>query len=242
MYTTIEIDSNDYVVLHLVQVGKELKNTPEGPVDTGYMVGVEISDPDEWKLVQGSITKVVADKKNNTQSPDIQYLPISMLSTLKIVSKKTFRLMKNIMENDFNLDIDKESKVEQNLDNENNNSVSIENKYKVNNMQQQTDNLDSVPLASIGQHHMSIENLNNGSAYSELGNQVDSLKVLTNETSVETDNSESNLMFSTNNSSQTDVIIDYRSSFFEEQEKNKQLQLEIEKLKQKLENIKSIIE
>ena len=38
-----------------------------------------------------------------------------------------------------------------------------------------------------------------------------------------------------------DVIIDYRARFFEEREKNNQLQNEIDILKQKLENIKNII-
>jgi len=232
MYTTKEIDSNGYVVLYLVQVGKELKNTPEGPVDTGYMVGVEISDPDEWKLVQESITKIVDDKKNNIQSPGIQYLPISMLSTLKIVSKKTFRLMRNIIENDFNLNIDIDPKVEQNFSNE--------NIYTLNNTQQQIDNLVSVPLASIGQQNMTIEN--GVSDHNESDNFSDGMMYSTNETAVKIDNSENTSMSSMNNPTQNDVIIDYRSSFFEEQEKNKQLQLEIEELKQKLENIKSIIE
>ena len=38
-----------------------------------------------------------------------------------------------------------------------------------------------------------------------------------------------------------DIIIDYRTRFFEEQEKNKKLQEEIEKLNKKLSNIQEII-
>ena len=29
MYTQKEVDQNGYVIIHLVQVGKEIKNTPE---------------------------------------------------------------------------------------------------------------------------------------------------------------------------------------------------------------------
>ena len=42
--------------------------------------------------------------------------------------------------------------------------------------------------------------------------------------------------------SQYDIIVDYRTSFFEEQEKNKQLQEKINELTAKLEDIKKVIE
>ena len=96
IYTEKEIDENGYVILHLVQIGKEIQNTPTGPVDTGFMIGVEVQS-EEWKSVQTSITKIVNDKKNNTQDPEIQYLPATMLNTVKIMSKNTFRLLKNIL-------------------------------------------------------------------------------------------------------------------------------------------------
>ena len=82
-----ELDEKGYVQLYVVQVCKEIQNTPTGPLDTGYMLGMEISNPDEWANVQKSITKIVEDKKNNTQSSEIQYLPINMLVNLKIISK-----------------------------------------------------------------------------------------------------------------------------------------------------------
>ena len=84
IYTTGELDENEYVKLYLVQVCKEVQNTPNGPVDTGYMLGLEITDSTEWKNVQSSITKIVDDKKNGTVSNEIQYLPINMLVNLKI--------------------------------------------------------------------------------------------------------------------------------------------------------------
>ena len=149
IYTMRELDENGYVKLYVVQVGKETQNTPNGPVDTGYMLGMEISDIEEWKTVQKSITQIVEDKKNSTQSSEIQYLPISMLVNLKIVSTNKFKLMKNVIEDNFKIMI----------------SQSVLDNTSINEKEDNTINLIS-------------------------GNSVD------------------------------DVIIDYRSRFFEEQEKN----------------------
>ncbi len=158
IYTENEIDEKGYVVLHLVQVGKEIVNTPDGKrVDTGRMIGMEITDPNEWKLIQASITKIVEDKKNNTQSPDISYFDINMINGIKILSKKTFRLLKSLIEECFKLNIAN--------NNQNNNQ---------------------------------------------------------------------------NNSNATQII-DYRTSFFEEQEKNKELQATIDELNNKINQVKQII-
>lgn len=105
IYTTGEIDENEYVKLYVVQVGKEVQNTPTGPVDTGYMLGMEISNVEEWAKVQESITKIVENKKNNTQNNEIQYLPINMLVNLKIVSKNKFKLMRHIIEDNFKVNL-----------------------------------------------------------------------------------------------------------------------------------------
>ena len=42
IYTEKELDENGYVILYMTQVGKETASTPNGSVDTGYMIGVEI--------------------------------------------------------------------------------------------------------------------------------------------------------------------------------------------------------
>ena len=83
IYTDKEIDENGYVILYMLQVGKETQNTPNGPVDTGFMVGVEITDLEEQKQVQNSISIIVDDKKNGTLNPQIKYLPMSMITKLK---------------------------------------------------------------------------------------------------------------------------------------------------------------
>lgn len=172
IYTTGELDDNGYVKLYLTQVGKEVVNTPTGPVDTGYMTGVEVKDPDEWKLVQTSISQIVEDKKNNTQSDKIQYLPISMLVNLKVANSNKFKLIKEVVENNF----------------------------KITN------------------------------AFKENENTVEKVAL-----------TEENNMPMTNDQSE-DVILDYRTLFFEEQEKNKNLSEELNNLKQKIENVKNIIE
>ncbi len=53
--------------------------------------------------------------------------------------------------------------------------------------------------------------------------------------------SDLSMPFSSSNT-QSDVIIDYRAKFFEEQEKNEQLLIQIEELNKKIESIKKVIE
>ena len=105
IYTTGEKVDEEYIRLYVVQVCKEVKNTPSGPVDTGYMLGMEISNPDEWAKVQDSITKIVEDKKNGTQNPEIQYLPMTMLVNLKVISNNKFKLMKTIVQDNFKVQL-----------------------------------------------------------------------------------------------------------------------------------------
>ena len=196
IYTMSELDENDYVRLYVVQVCKEIQNTPTGPIDTGYMLGMEINNPEEWSRVQESITKIVEDKKNNTTNSDIQYLPISMLTNLKIISKNKFKLMKGIVQNNFKVEI--QSSEETNIT---------------------SDSLTPIqPLEPISN---AVTN--------------DSTIPLENLTTIPTTGNTPSI---TNDG---DVIIDYRSRFFEEQEKNQELEEQLKSLNQKLEQIKNII-
>lgn len=104
IYTIKEIDENGYVILYLSQIGKEVSNTPNGPVETGYMIGAEITDPEEWKQAQVSISKIVETAKTKVADPSIQVLPLSMLSKLKITGKKKFRLLKDIVKKDLDVE------------------------------------------------------------------------------------------------------------------------------------------
>ena len=188
VYTENETDENDYVKLYVVQVCKEIQNLPTGPVDTGYMLGMQITNDEEWSMIQNAITQIVEYKKTGKQSGEIQYLPISMLINLKIISKNRFKLMKHILEENFNVIIS------------------------------QPNNLNSVDLTSnetIIDNQQSVDISGNKSITEGL------------------DTSDSTLS--------NDVIIDYRTRFFEEQEKNKDLEEKIRILEEKLNNIKNII-
>ena len=196
IYTMRELDENDYVRLYVVQVCKEVQNTPTGPIDTGYMLGMEINDSEEWARVQESITKIVEDKKNNTTNSDIQYLPISMLVNLKIIGKNKFKLMKSIVQDNFKIEI----------------KSSEETKIISSNLTL------TQPSGAISS---SVTN--------------DSAIPLENLATIPTTG---NIPSTPNNG---DVIIDYRSRFFEEQEKNRELEEQLKSLNQKLEQIKNII-
>lgn len=196
IYTEKELDENDYVILYMTQVAKETQKTEAGVVDTGFMVGMEITDTEEQKNVQTSVSYIVEDKKNNTINPQIQYLPMSMLTNLKIISKKRFRLLKSIMVNNFKI----------NFDNVVLNDVSNQNEVQP---------IVSPIAASQPQEPMPLSQLNN-----EIKNE-------TNLTQPSNDNN---------------VIIDYRTKYFEEEEKNKELQAQIDELTRKLEEIKKVIE
>lgn len=205
IYTEKEVDENNYVILYMSQVGKETKNTETGPVDTGYMVGVEVTDKDEQQSVQTSISYIVEDKKNNTTNPLIQYLPMNMLTNLKIVSKKRFRLLKSIMVENFKLQFE--------------NIAMPQTQIEVNNMNlsdtsvmpvlQQSENVaaSAIPLAELTSPQASVL-----------------------------------ISSASNTSAGSDVIIDYRSKYFEMEEKNKELQEQIDELNQKLNDIKKVIE
>ena len=198
IYTTGEMDENQYVKLYVVKVGKEIQNTPTGPIDTGYMIGMEISDNEEWNKVQQSITKIVESKKNNIQISDVQYLPINMLVNLKIVSKNKFKLMRHIIEDDFKINFLPKSEIE-------NDDIKIESTKELIN-ESMFNNNDSFE-ASVSSNTDSVNNV------------VDTI----------------------DEGNAGDVIIDYRARFFEEQEKNQQLQEQIKILTEKLNDIKSII-
>lgn len=211
IYTTGEMDENDYVKLYVVQVCKEIKNTPTGPIDTGYMLGLEISDPEEWKKVQESITKIVADKKNGTQDTFVQYLPMNMVVNLKIVSKNKFKLMKHIIENDFKV---------------------ILTAKTINNSEDFNNSLENNTMVETGVANSVVEN--NDVVETNLSNDNEASSILNNQYSQNSENVD-------NLEPADEVIIDYRSRFFEEQQKNIELQEQNRILNEKLNSIKDLI-
>lgn len=221
IYTECELDENNYVILHLVQVGKEIKATPEGTIDTGFMVGIEISDLEEWKNVQHSVTQIVNDKKSGVQSSNITYLPINSLSTLKIVNKKTFKLLKNIVEENFGLSF-KVDNVEVSTPEDSVAKVTLEPVLPtIEPVVEQATSTIEQSLPSVGTAVPNVES-----------NILNTVEV----------NSLDNVNQAVIDEQNNNVVIDYRTKFFEEQEKNRQLEEAISELTQKLNNIKSIVE
>ena len=245
MYTEKEIDENGYVVLHLAQIGKEVKSTPSGNQETGFLIGLEIADPEEWKLVQGSITEIVDDKRNGTVSPEIQYLPINMLSNLKIVSKKTFRLMQSVMLESFKIDVSNTQPLVQQapLSIEVTDSEEVAPVQPVNPFAPVTPVVPEVsePLQESKPEEIPVTqpNLENITPASAI--PVDPLAVPFSSVTPVDPFGDSQVSSATIPSEDSNIIIDYRAKFFEEQEKNKQLQATIDELNSKITNIKNII-
>lgn len=237
MYTEKEIDENGYVVLHLAQIGKEVKSTPSGNQETGFLIGLEIADPEEWKLVQSSITKIVDDKRNGTASPEIQYLPINMLSNLKIVSKKTFRLMQSVMLESFKIDVSNTQPLVQqaplSIEVTDSEEVAQAPVQPVNPFAPVTPVVPEVsaPLQESKPEEVPVAQPNMESIAPASVTPVTPVDPF----------GDSQVSSATIPSEDSNIIIDYRAKFFEEQEKNKQLQATIDELNSKISNIKNII-
>ena len=284
MYTEKEIDENGYVVLHLAQIGKEVKSTPSGNQETGFLIGLEIADPEEWKLVQGSITKIVDDKRNGTASPEIQYLPINMLSNLKIVSKKTFRLMQSVMLESFKIDVSNTQPLVQqaplSIEVTDSEEVAQAPVQPVNPFAPVTPVVPEVSetLQESKPEETPVAQPNTESIAPASANPANPIVVpfapvtpVVPEVSAPLQESkpeevpiaqpnmesitpasvtpvtpvdpfgDSQVSSATIPSEDSNIIIDYRAKFFEEQEKNKQLQATIDELNSKISNIKNII-
>ena len=248
LYTENEVDENGYVRLYLVKVGKETTNSANGPVETGNMIGIEVPTDDEWKEVQGSISKIVNSKKSKIEDKDIQYLPIDMLVNLKITSKKSFRLLANIIENDFGIKLAEDlNQNDDDMANATDNTVVENQVVDEQSTPIEDSNLNKPIEEEISVEKPTVENINQEIDDASEENSEQSLDQIE---SVEEDKQQdetavkeevSNEATETDEYVDSDIIIDYRTRFFEEQEKNKRLNEEIDKLKKKLENIIEII-
>lgn len=97
IYTSKEKDENNYVILHIAKVLKEVNNTPEGIVPTGKYIGLEISDQSEWDTAKTNIGEIVSNKQNGTPV-SVNYLPVSEINGISIKSSKTFKLREDIVD------------------------------------------------------------------------------------------------------------------------------------------------
>ena len=97
IYTAKEKDENNYVILHIAKVLKEVNNTEEGIVPTGKYIGLEISDQSEWDNAKVNIGEIVSNKQNNTPT-SVSYLPVNEISGISIKSSKTFKLREDVVD------------------------------------------------------------------------------------------------------------------------------------------------
>lgn len=241
IYTEKEIDENGYVVLYMTTVGKETKNTENGAIETGAMIAMEIANSEDQQQAQTSVSYIVEDKKNNTKNSQIQYLPMSMLNELKIISKKRFRLLKSIMEENFKLTFDT-------ISTPINDIVEIQPIAPIDpiapaNQEQVAQPLNQVLTPVQSEQIVQQAIIETPPVVSTTPVQLEPIaQSVPTSTQPEPQSVQTPIQHSeTVNNIEENVIIDYRSKYFEEQEKNKELQLQIDDLTQKLEEIKKVI-
>lgn len=101
LYTEGKRDDNGYIIINIVKVLQEVVNTPTGQTPTGNLVGLTISDEQEWKNVQKDISNILDDKQNKKREA-VRYLDINLLQKLIIKSNRIFRLKEEMYNKTFN--------------------------------------------------------------------------------------------------------------------------------------------
>ena len=82
---------NDKSIISKIYKLQEVVNTPTGQAPTGNLVGLTISDEQEWKNVQKDIGNIIDDKQNKKMEA-VRYLDIKLLQKLIVKSNRLFRL------------------------------------------------------------------------------------------------------------------------------------------------------
>lgn len=101
LYTENKRDENGYVILNIVKVLQEVVNTPTGQAPTGNLIGITVSDEQEWKNVQKDISNIIDDKQNKKREA-VRYLEIKLLRKLIIKNTRIFRLKEDMFNKTFN--------------------------------------------------------------------------------------------------------------------------------------------
>lgn len=101
LYTENKRDENGYIILNIVKVLQEVVNTPTGQAPTGNLVGLTISDEQEWKNVQKDISNIIDDKQNKKREA-VRYLDTNLLQKLIVKNTRIFRLKEEMYNKTFN--------------------------------------------------------------------------------------------------------------------------------------------
>lgn len=100
LYTEGMRDDNGYIIINIVKVLQEVVNTPTGQAPTGNLVGITITDEQEWKNVQKDISNIIDDKQNKKREA-VRYLDINLLQKLIVKSNRLFRLKEEMYNKTF---------------------------------------------------------------------------------------------------------------------------------------------
>ena len=111
LFTEKQRDENGYIILNIVKVLQEVVNTPTGQAPTGNLVGLSITDEQEWKNVQKDISNIIDDKQNKKMEA-VRYLDINLLQKLIVKNTRIFRLKEEMYNKTFEQNTEK---VEDNL-------------------------------------------------------------------------------------------------------------------------------
>lgn len=91
IYTKEENDNEGHIILYIEKILQEVINTPNGPQPTGYLIGIKITDENEYDLVKKDVINIVNEKQTHG-SPVVRYLDLEMLKNLKIKDHRIFKL------------------------------------------------------------------------------------------------------------------------------------------------------
>lgn len=125
IYTKKEQDSENRIIFYVVKILQEVVNGENGPTPTGYLLGLKISDDNEYDLVKKDIINIVNDKENNTES--VRYLDLDMLNNLKIKDTRTFKLSEDI----YNKMFSNTNEIEEDVEKDTNDTSDINNNINV---------------------------------------------------------------------------------------------------------------
>ena len=98
VYSLLEKDENEYIKLYVTKIYNQ----------SGQLIGVGITEDQEWNLVKSEIQDIIRANRENLQ-PNITDLDSSILNNLRINDRRAFKLLeqsinllekKNVVKND----------------------------------------------------------------------------------------------------------------------------------------------
>lgn len=142
IYTKEEKDDEGHIILYILKILQEVINTQNGPMPTGYLIGIKVTDENEYDLIKKDVINIVNDKQNG-QGQSVRYLDLSYLKNLKVKDYRVFKLNTDIYNESLKKDnnkvvnqndmvMDYQEKYEQQLkENENLNQTINNLKHKI---------------------------------------------------------------------------------------------------------------